>query len=202
MEKNIVQVKNPENGFFFFILEKSEVASMAKLSNKQKLFCDEYLIDLNVTQAAIRAGYSKKYSSDKAYKLLEKLEIKSYIDKKMKAREKRIEITQDMVINELAKIAFANTTDYVEVEDKGQYKMVNTKPTKDLTPDQVAAIASIKQGANGIEIKLHDKVRALEDIGRHLGMFKDKIEINGNINNPFEGLTKEQLLKIAADEDG
>lgn len=175
---------------------------MAKLSNKQKLFCDEYLIDLNVTQAAIRAGYSKKYSSDKAYKLLEKLEIKSYIDKKMKAREKRIEITQDMVINELAKIAFANTTDYVEVEDKGQYKMVNTKPTKDLTPDQVAAIASIKQGANGIEIKLHDKVRALEDIGRHLGMFKDKIEINGNINNPFEGLTKEQLLKIAADEDG
>lgn len=173
---------------------------MAKLSNKQKLFCDEYLIDLNVTQAAIRAGYSAKYANNRGYELLNKQAIKECIDERMKAREKRIEITQDMVLNELAKIAFANTTDYVEVEDKGQYKMVNTKPTKDLTPDQVVAIASIKQGANGIEIKLHDKVRALEDIGRHLGMFKDKVEVSGNINNPFQNLTTEQLLKIAADE--
>lgn len=175
---------------------------MAKLSNKQKLFCDEYLIDLNVTQAAIRAGYKEKYALVHGYEFLKKPAIKEYVNKRIKDREQRTEITQDRVINELAKIAFANTTDYVEVEDKGQYKMVNTKPTKDLTPDQVAAIASIKQGANGIEIKLHDKVRALEDIGRHLGMFKDKIEVSGNINNPFEGLTKEQLLKIAADEDG
>lgn len=172
---------------------------MAKLSNKQKLFCDEYLIDLNVTQAAIRSGYSNSYAADKAYKLLEKPEIKAYIDERMKAREKRIEITQDMVLNELAKIAFANTTDYVEVEDKGQYKMVNTKPTKDLTPNQVVAIASIKQGANGIEIKLHDKVRALEDIGRHLGMFKDKIELSGSVNNPFKDLSKEELKKLIND---
>lgn len=172
---------------------------MAKLTPKQKLFCDEYLIDLNVTQAAIRAGYKAKYADSQAYKLLDIPHIKAYIDKRMKDREKRTEITQDRVLQEFAKIAFANTTDYVEVEDMGQYKMVNVKATKDMSADQVVAIASIKQGANGIEIKLHDKVKDLEDIGRHLGMFKDKLEVSGNINNPYEGLTTDDLKKLIND---
>lgn len=172
---------------------------MAKLTAKQKQFCNEYLIDLNATQAAIRSGYSKKFAEAKSYAMLEKPQIKAYISEKMKVREHRTEITQDKVLQELAKIAFANTTDYVEVKDMGQYKMVSTKPTKDMTLDQVVAIASIKQGANGIEIKLHDKVRALEDIGRHLGMFKDKIEVSGSINNPYEGLTVDDLKKLIND---
>lgn len=172
---------------------------MAKLTAKQKLFCDEYLIDLNVTQAAIRSGYSNSYANKKAFLLLDKPEIKAYIDDRMKVREKRTEITQDKVLNELAKIAFANTTDYVEVEDMGQYKRVNIKATKDMSADQVVAIAGIKQGANGIEIKLHDKVKALEDIGRHLGMFKDKVEVSGNINNPFQDLSTDDLKRLIND---
>jgi len=175
---------------------------MAKLSNKQKLFCDEYLIDLNVTQAAIRSGYSNSYANKKAFLLMEKPEIKKYMDKRMKDREKRTEITQDMVLEELRKIALAKPTDFFEVEDMGQYKRVNIIATKNIPEDKVAAIASIKQGANGIEVKLHDRLRALELIGKHLGMFKDKVEVSGNINNPFQNLTTEQLLKIAADEDG
>jgi phage terminase small subunit len=172
---------------------------MAKLTAKQKLFCNEYLIDTNATQAAIRSGYSNSYANKKAFLLLDIPHIKAYIDKRMKDREKRTEITQDRVLQEFAKIAFANTTDYVEVKDMGQYKMVSVKPTEGMTADQVVAIASIKQGANGIEIKLHDKVKALEDIGRHLGMFKDKLEVSGNINNPFNDLSTDDLKRLIND---
>ena len=167
---------------------------MAKLTEKQKAFCDEYLIDLNVTQAATRAGYSKKYAADKAYKLLDNPEIKEYIDKRIKDREKRTEITQDIVLEELKRIALAKPTDFFEVEDMGQYKQVNIIPTKDIPDDKVGAIASIKQGANGIEVKLHDRLKALELIGRHLGMFNDKLEINGKINS-IDTLSKEEIEK-------
>lgn len=153
---------------------------MAKLTKKQRLFGDEYLIDLNATQAAIRAGYSVTSARDIGCKNLTNPYIKAYIEKKMAEREKRTEITQDMVLNELAKIGFANIDDYVTVEvDRRNRKIVKVKPTKDIPEDKIAAISSIKQGANGIEVKTHDKVRALENIGRHLGMFKDKLEISG-----------------------
>lgn len=156
---------------------------MARLTEKQKLFCDEYLIDLNVTQAAIRAGYTPKYADHHGYELLDKPAIKECIDKRMKDREKRTEITQDIVLEELRKIALAKPTDFFAVEDMGQYKRVNIIPTKDIPEDKIGAIAGIKQGANGIEVKLHDRLKALELIGRHLGMFKDKVEISdGNEN--------------------
>lgn len=175
-----------------------------KLTPKQKLFCDEYLVDLNATEAAKRAGYSEKTAYSQGQRLLKNVEVQKYLQNRMKDREKRTEITQDMVLEELSKIAFANATDYVEVIDKESYKCVIIKATKDIPKDKLAAISSIKQGANGIEVKLHDKVKALEDIGRHLGMFKDKVELSGNmnVNNPFEGLTTEQLLKLAGEEDG
>jgi phage terminase small subunit len=175
-------------------IKESEVALMAKLTPKQRAFCDEYLIDLNVTQAAIRAGYTPIYADSKAYKLLEKPEIKEYIDKRMEDRQKRTEITQDIVLEELRKIALAKPTDFFQVEDMGQYKQVNIIPTKDIPEDKVGAIASIKQGANGIEVKLHDRLKALELIGRHLGMFNDRLEINGKINN-IDTLSKEEIEK-------
>ncbi|EES51337.1 terminase small subunit [Clostridium botulinum] len=153
---------------------------MAKMTAKQKLFCNEYLIDLNATQAAIRAGYSESSAKEIGSINLTKVNIKEYIEKRMGKREIRTEITQDKVLNELAKIGFANIDDYVEVElDEYEDKVVKIKATKDIPDDKIAAISSIKQGANGIEVKLHDKVKALENIGRHLGMFKDKLEISG-----------------------
>ncbi|AUN11217.1 terminase small subunit [Clostridium botulinum] len=195
---------------------------MAKLTHKQKKFCDEYLIDLNVTQAAIRSGYSKKYAMAHAYELLDKPKIKEYIDKKMKDREKRTEITQDKVLQELAKIAFVNGADFAKVVEKSYmkpiydkegnkideeevfYKDVELTLTDDLPEDKKKAIAAIKQTKFGIEVASCDKVKALELLGRHLGMFKDKVEVNGNmkVNNPFEDLTTDQLLKLAGVEDG
>lgn len=191
---------------------------MAKMTERQKRFCNEYLIDLNVTQAAIRAGYTPKYANKKAYELLDKSEIKEYLDKKMKNREQRTEITQDKVVNELAAIAFSNASDFFKVIDKTvtvggsivlddegnprTYKDVEFVNTDKLSEANKKVISSIKQGSNGLEIKLNDKLKALELLGKHLGMFKDKVELSGNVNNPFEGITTEQLLKIAGVNDG
>ena len=73
--------------------------------------------------------------------------------------------------------------------------------TDKLSPEKKAAIAEISEGKFGISVKSCDKVKALEVLGKHLGMFKDKVEVNGNINNPFEGFTTEQLMKLVGDED-
>ncbi len=111
----------------------------------------------------------------------------------MEERSKCTGITADMVINELATIAFADFThvverplilnnSYVVDPDTGQirtYKAVELIPTDKLTEDKRKAIASIKEGKYGIEVASCDKVRALELLGRHLGMFKDKVEITG-----------------------
>lgn len=79
------------------------------------------------------------------------------------------------------------------------YQAVEIEETEELTKRQIKAISGIKQGKNGIELTTYDKVKALELLGKHLGIFKDKVEVSGNINNPFEGLTTEQLLRLAGE---
>lgn len=92
---------------------------MAKLTEKQKRFADEYLIDLNATQAAIRAGYSEKTANRIASENLSKLDIRNYIQECMKERQERTEITQDMIIDELRKLGFADMdTDLLKPSDK------------------------------------------------------------------------------------
>ena len=93
----------------------------------------------------------------------------------MQARQERTEITQDKVLEELAAIAFARATDYAEVKDD----QVIIKDTSGLSENQIKAIAGIKQSKFGIELKLNDKEKALELLGRHLGMFKDRVEVSG-----------------------
>ncbi|NMM62068.1 terminase small subunit [Clostridium sp. P21] len=150
---------------------------MARLTDKQKKFIDEYLIDLNATQAAIRAGYSQKNAFKIGSELLQKTTVQKHMHKCMKDREKRTEITQDKVLNELAAIGFANIADYLEVKDDA-VKVFNTT---DIPKEKLRAVVEIKQTKDGISIKIHDKVKALEDIAKHLGMFVDKVEHTGNI---------------------
>lgn len=191
-----------------------------KLTEKQKRFCDEYLIDLNATQAAIRAGYSPKGMNKRVTRMMANEGIMNYIQQHMKDREKRTEITQDKVLKELAAIAFSNGSNYAKVvekkaynekgepiidEETGQqltYKVVDMVLTDELSDIDKKAIASIKRGKNGIEVSTCDKVRALELLGRHLGMFTNKVEVSGNVNNPFENLTTEELIRLASGKDG
>ncbi|BEU88683.1 terminase small subunit [Selenomonas sp. TAMA-11512] len=161
-----------------------------KLTAKQQRFIDEYLIDFNATQAALRAGYSKKTAAFIGAQNLKKIQIQDEIARRQRVLQVRTEISQDRVVKELARIAFADASDYVKVRTeivhpkKGKPYAVQTvkvKDTSELTKDQRAAIASIKQGTNGIELKLYDKTRAIEILGRHIGMFIDKVEISGNV---------------------
>jgi len=192
---------------------------MAKLTAKQQRFCDEYLIDLNATQAAIRAGYSRKTAEQLAYQLLQKTSVQNHIAELQKKREKRTEITQDSVLRELALIAFAKASDYAKVVEKDamievdgnmvpvldedgnpvKYRTVEPILTDDLTEDQKKAIAVIKKGRDGFEIKPYSKIQALELLGKHLGMFTEKVEVKNTTPNAFEGLTTEELKKLIDD---
>ena len=167
------------------------------LTPKQKICADEYLIDLNATRAYKVAYPSVKKDEAAAAagaRLLRNVKVAEHIQKKMDERAQRTEITQDMVLQELAKIGFADVTDFVTIEEG----YVKVKSTNQMPRDKLGVIAGIKEGANGIEIKLNDKEKALELIGRHLGMFKDRMELSGEVktNNPYAGLTTDELKKL------
>ena len=153
---------------------ESEVSPM---TDKQKIFADEYLIDLNATRA-YKAAYPRVRNDETAAvngsKLLRNTKVAAYIEKRMQDRQKRTEITQDRVLQELAAIAFARTTDFVQIVND---RVILTDTSK-LSEIQIRAIAGIKKGKNGIELKLNDKEKALELLGRHLGMFKDRVEVS------------------------
>lgn len=173
------------------------------MTEKQKIFADEYLIDLNATRA-YRAAYPSvkkdETAAAAAARMLKNVKVQEYISERMQERQRRIEVTQDMVVKELAAIAFSKTTDYVEIRSNGTYSTVVIKPTVDLSDRQIRAIASIKEGANGIEIKLNNKEKALELLGRHLGMFKDKVELSGSLET--EKTKLDDLLQQMRGGDG
>ena len=131
------------------------------MTENQKIFADEYLIDFNATRA-YKVAYPnvKKDETARANgsRMLTIANVRDYIEKRMADRQKRTEITQDMVVEELASIAFSKATDYVTIIDG----RVVIKNTDTLSDEQIRAIAGIKEGANGIEIKMNDKEKALE----------------------------------------
>lgn len=153
-----------------------------KLTEKQSRFVEEYLIDLNATQAAIRAGYKRsEYTDTNANKILENTRVAEEIEKKMAERSKRTGINQDRVIQELAKLAFVNAADVIDVD--------TATVRGDAKPEDLACIASVKvkrttKGKSVIEereVRFYDKKDSLVQLGRHLGMFKDKVEVGGSI---------------------
>lgn len=148
------------------------------MTEKQKIFADEYLIDLNATRAYKVAYPSVKKDETAAQagsRMLRNVKVAAYIQERMEERQKRTEITQDRVLQELAAIAFAKATDYAEIKNE----CVRIRDTAELDEQQIRALAGIEEGKFGIKVKLNDKEKALELLGRHLGMFKDKVEVSG-----------------------
>ena len=84
---------------------------------KQETYCKEYLIDLNATQAAIRAGYAELTATQTASRLLTSVKVQATIQQLMKERSERLQITADSVLEEIAKVAFAKITDVVEIKE-------------------------------------------------------------------------------------
>lgn len=156
---------------------------MAELNEKQKRFVGEYLIDLNATQAAIRAGYSAKTAHVQGSRLLSDARIAAEIAKRQTKVADKLEITAERVIRELALIGFANMLDYIRPQDGGAIVDLST-----MTRDQAAALGEVTtevymEGAGDeavpvkrTKIKLLDKRAALVDLGKHLGLFNQPMD--------------------------
>ncbi|AUR11200.1 Terminase small subunit [Phaeobacter inhibens] len=152
----------------------------AKLTPKQRRFVEEYLVDLNATQAAIRSGYSAKTAHSVGHENLRKPEISKALKDAQSKRSDRTEITQDRVLQELARIGFADIRKAVAwgsapngaIGDEGNPAMcpVEIKPSTEVDDETAAAISEVSLTAQGVKLKMHDKLSALEKIARHLGM--------------------------------
>ncbi|CUJ53467.1 Terminase small subunit [Achromobacter xylosoxidans] len=172
------------------------------LTDKQRRFVDEYLVDLNATQAAIRAGYSEKTAYSIGNENLSKPEIADAIQEAQAERSRRTDITQDMVLRELAKIGFSDIRKVVrwgrtELRMAGADEDAATEVhhglaligADEIDDDTAAAISEISEGREGLKVKFHDKRGALVDIGRHLGMFPSKVEHSGPGGGPIQSVS-------------
>lgn len=140
-----------------------------QLSPRQRRFVQEYIVDLNGAQAAIRAGYSKKTSKWVAWSNLKKPHIEAAVRAEMEARMERTRVSGDRVIRELERIAFADIRKYA-VEGKASLEL---KTIDQLTDDEAAAVVELSGGSKGggFRLKLHDKKKALDALARHTGLF-------------------------------
>ena len=163
------------------------------LHEKQIRFCNEYLIDFNGTQAAIRAGYAEKTAEQQACRLLRNVKVANFLDERKEEISKSSKVSIDKVVNELGYIAFSNITDYIEVKEDS---ITLTNWTK-LSKEQTAAIESVHQTKDGYRIKLYNKPQALEMIGKHLGMYVEaKPDIPFSEEFSLEnGWTDEKLME-------
>lgn len=169
------------------------------LTAKQRQFVAEYLIDLNATQAAIRAGYSKNRADAMGHENLRKPEISQAVQEAMKARGDRTEVTADRVLAEFAKLAFLDPRRFYDANG-------GLIPVPLLPADVAAALSSMEitversQGADGPtyadvkKIKFADKKGALDSCARHLGMFTDKTEVSGPNGGPVQYLRIERTV--------
>lgn len=143
------------------------------MTPKQEQFCYEYMRDLNGAQAAIRAGFSKDTAREQASRLLSNVNIRDRVKKLQKELAERTMVSAEMVVQELTRIGFSNIQDYLETGNA----------IADLTQipyETASAVESVKKSITEFEggsktvttFTLHDKVSALEKLGRHLGIFE------------------------------
>lgn len=150
------------------------------LSAKQQRFVEEYLVDFNATQAAIRAGYSPRSADSQGSRLLKNRKVSRAIQERMAELSRRTGVTAERIMQELARIAFLDPTKVTDV---------NTgKVLPDASPDDRAAIASVKvrrstsESGDMVEreVRFADKIRALELLGKRFGMWTDKQDVSLN----------------------
>ena len=157
-----------------------------KLTTKQKQFVLEYLKDFNATQAAIRAGYSKKTADVNGPRLMGNDRIKAAVQEKIEARRKKIEITQENLIAQWGKIAYCDPLNYVDIEEQTvesveevledgtkvihvhHRQALRLKPLPLIDGTLISEISETKDGR--IKIKWKDSQNALENLAKHLGI--------------------------------
>lgn len=143
-----------------------------KLTDKQELFCREYVIDLNATQAAIRAGYSENSAKEIGSQNLTKLNIQEYIANHKRKTFEKLDISHERIAKEYAKIAFSDMKDCVDTD--GNIKKINTiknsAAISSVTTDEYTTVA----GTSHVKTKmtLHSKRDGLDGLSKHTGFFE------------------------------
>lgn len=162
------------------------------LSAKQQAFVEEYLVDLNATQAAIRAGYSPKTANEQAARLLAKASVSQAVAEAKARRTERTEITQDRVLQELYRLAFVDVRKFFNADG-------TPKKIHELDDDAAAALNGFEVNeivAGEVHIgetkkfKLVEKKGAIELLMRHMGMLNDKLKLQGDAEQPLQVATK------------
>ena len=150
-----------------------------ELNDQHKLFCEEYIINFNATDAAIKAGYSEKTASSQASRLLRNVNIQAYIKDLNEKRSERVQVTADDILKEYCKIAFCDVSDF--------YDERGLKPISELSDKAKASVSSyaikrVKNSNGEFEdvpiMKFHDKLKALELAGKCLGIGEESNEVH------------------------
>lgn len=178
------------------------------LTPLQARFVEEYLVDLDATKSAIRAGYSPKSAHVTASRMLRLAKVQDAIARAQESLAKRTEITPDKVLKELAKLGFSNMADYIKIGSNGDPYI----DLSALTRDQASAISEVvvddfmdgrgedAREVRRVKFKLHGKIEALTLIGKHLGMFVDKSEVKHEFSIQTLFQTLEQVKAERAKE--
>jgi len=178
----------------------------AKTVKKRAVFVREYLIDRNGTRAAIAAGYAPGSASVTSCRLLRNAKVQATVSELTEERLERLEITADAVLQELAKIAFANMGDYLSVRDDGSICV----DLSEITPNQAAGLADLRideyTSARGnirrTRLRLGPKMRALELLGKHLNLWSDRFDHERSVNLAEEiRKARERVLRGMSDEE-
>lgn len=160
------------------------------MNDKQQRFVDEYLIDLNATQAAVRAGYSPKTAMVQGCRLLRNVQVAAAVAEGQRRKAEELNITASDVLKELVKLGFSNMQDYMKAGPDGDPYL----DFSELTRDQAAALVEVtvedyKEGRGDdardvrrVKFKLADKRAALVDLGKHFKLFTDKVQHEGTMN--------------------
>ena len=168
------------------------------LTSKQSRFVEEYLIDLNGKQAAVRTGYSAKSAEVQASRLLRNTVVQAALGEAMQARSQRTEVTADRVVAELAKLAFADMRDYWprpgETIDLHRLDEDRTAAVEEISISETVDPAGVLHRRT--RLKLHDKKRALDSLARHLGMFVNRQVAESSFEHRVRNMTSEERLAL------
>jgi len=154
----------------------------ASLTPRQRRFVEEYVTDLNGTQAAIRAGYSTKGARVRGTELLANRNIQKAVETAMEQRTLRTELKADDVVRRLAIVAFASVSDFITWTD-GEVRL---RPSEDIDKAKLVGVHSTTRGPHGVTIRMHDKIRALELLAKHLGIFREQSRVEWEVKGGSE----------------
>ena len=140
------------------------------LNEKQERFVREYVVDLNATQAAIRAGYSERTAYSQGSRLMGNMEVRDRVRELKEELQERTEITRDRLVEELSKVAFGDIRGVLSWDES----KVTLRPSGLISDDDAASIAEVTESSTGVKVKRADKIRAIDLLSKLLGFYDEK----------------------------